>query len=503
MACMQGWRAEMEDAHLHCLDLPLGDDGKGAEGAAAPAPAPGQASLFAVFDGHGGQDVARYCAEHLGPVLGRHLGAAFAAGPGAADAAGGTVPQALAGAFHELDEQMYTAEGMRELSRHRAEDEPEVPEARKSELSALKRQIQVRAVGPGRASPPSATDPEPPQAGLRARAEAEAEAAAPTTATFSLGGFADEPEAAPNGADAPADAEAAEVEAGPGPGPGSNGAAAGGGADEEGEADEEDEEDGEEGEEGEGPSPAAIRALVRAQLLEEGALVVGSSVDLADGTEAAEEAAEEAEFEGPESGCTAIVAVLDWRNVAEGGRGELVVANVGDSRCVLSRGGKAVAMSEDHKPENAEEARRIAAAGGFVVNGRVNGNLNLSRAFGDAEYKQRRDLPPEAQIVTVAPDVRAVALERGDDFFLLACDGIWDVMSCQEAVDFVRERRARGEALEQICAAACDHCLAPNTDGPGDGCDNMSIMVVALKPDPPPAADLAREPPRKLQKVAA
>ena len=483
----------MEDAHLTETGLP--------REAAATA-------LFAVFDGHGGQDVARYCAEHLGPVLGRHLGAAFAAGPGAADAAGGTVPQALAGAFHELDEQMYTAEGMRELSRHRAEDEPEVPEARKSELSALKRQIQVRAVGPGRASPPSATDPEPPQAGLRARAEAEAEAAAPTTATFSLGGFAEEPEAAaPNGVDAPADAEAAEAEAGPGPG--SNGAS----ANEEDEADEEEEEDGEE-EEGEGPSPAAIRALVRAQLLPEGALVVGSSVDLvadadgnggAEAAEAAAEAEEEAEFEGPESGCTAIVAVLDWRNVAEGGRGELVVANVGDSRCVLSRGGKAVAMSEDHKPENAEEARRIAAAGGFVINGRVNGNLNLSRAFGDAEYKQRRDLPPEAQIVTVAPDVRAVALERGDDFFLLACDGIWDVMSCQEAVDFVRERRARGEALEQICAAACDHCLAPNTDGPGDGCDNMSIMVVALKPDPPPppAVDLAREPPCKLQKVAA
>jgi len=62
---------------------------------------------------------------------------------------------------------------------------------------------------------------------------------------------------------------------------------------------------------------------------------------------------------------------------------ELYVANAGDSRCVLCRDGKAVNMSEDHKPEDASEQERIAKAGGRVTcDGRVNGGLNLSRALG-------------------------------------------------------------------------------------------------------------------------
>lgn len=59
------------------------------------------------------------------------------------------------------------------------------------------------------------------------------------------------------------------------------------------------------------------------------------------------------------------------------------MANVGDSRCVLSRAGKAIDLSEDHKPENSPERERIVAAGGKVTaEGRVNGGLNLSRALG-------------------------------------------------------------------------------------------------------------------------
>ena len=80
-----------------------------------------------------------------------------------------------------------------------------------------------------------------------------------------------------------------------------------------------------------------------------------------------------------QAGCTAVVAIK---------RGdELYVANAGDSRGVLCRGTKAVALSEDHKPAHDVEKNRIIAAGGFLsdIGGvcRVNGNLNLSRAIGD------------------------------------------------------------------------------------------------------------------------
>ena len=78
--------------------------------------------------------------------------------------------------------------------------------------------------------------------------------------------------------------------------------------------------------------------------------------------------------------------------------GELFVANAGDSRCVLSRSGQAVAMTQDHKPNDAEEYARIQKAGGFVADGRVNGSLNLSRALGDLDYKQTKELGPEEQV---------------------------------------------------------------------------------------------------------
>lgn len=79
---------------------------------------------------------------------------------------------------------------------------------------------------------------------------------------------------------------------------------------------------------------------------------------------------------GEGSGTTAVMALL------RGGR-HLFVANVGDSRAVLSRRGTALDLSNDHKPEDPVELARITGAGGRVTpDGRVNGGLNLSRAFG-------------------------------------------------------------------------------------------------------------------------
>ena len=157
-----------------------------------------------------------------------------------------------------------------------------------------------------------------------------------------------------------------------------------------------------------------------------------------------------------------------------------MVANAGDSRCVLSRDGKAVALTEDHKPNNEEEFSRIMKAGGFVADGLVNGSLNLSRALGDLEYKQAQ-LPPEEQMVTANPEIRTLRLTHDDEFLILACDGIWDVLTNQEAVEFVRARLLQGMSPKEICEAACDHCLAEDTAGCGKGCDNMSIVISVFK----------------------
>lgn len=78
---------------------------------------------------------------------------------------------------------------------------------------------------------------------------------------------------------------------------------------------------------------------------------------------------------GSDSGCTACVALMR--------KSQIVVANAGDSRCVISRKGKAAELSFDHKPEDECERLRIEKAGGKVTaDGRVNGGLNLSRAIG-------------------------------------------------------------------------------------------------------------------------
>ena len=115
-------------------------------------------------------------------------------------------------------------------------------------------------------------------------------------------------------------------------------------------------------------------------------------------------------------------------------------ANAGDSRSVLGVKGQAKPLSFDHKPQNDRESekriitsdqsssitvekQRICAAGGFVDFGRVNGNLALSRAIGDFEFKKSADLQPEQQIVTAFPDVEVHEITEDDEFLVIACDG--------------------------------------------------------------------------------
>jgi len=98
------------------------------------------------------------------------------------------------------------------------------------------------------------------------------------------------------------------------------------------------------------------------------------------------------------AGCTACVALFV--------KNQLYVANAGDSRCVLSSNRTAVEMSLDHKPELTIEKDRISKAGGYVTEGRVNGNLNLSRAIGDLDYKKDNTLNEKEQLIIAYPDVK-------------------------------------------------------------------------------------------------
>lgn len=191
-------------------------------------------------------------------------------------------------------------------------------------------------------------------------------------------------------------------------------------------------------------------------------------------------------------GCTACICCVTSNSI--------IVANCGDSRAVLCRNGQAVPLSEDHKPNCPAERQRIYKAGGTVertaygnmVQFRVNGNLNLSRAIGDLEFKQQPHLAPDEQMICATPDVQVYPRESVDEFFVVACDGIWDVMGCQDVVDFVRERLPQGKQhddvkphspklLASIMEELMDHCISPDLSKTGGlGGDNMTAMVVVF-----------------------
>jgi len=184
-------------------------------------------------------------------------------------------------------------------------------------------------------------------------------------------------------------------------------------------------------------------------------------------------------------GCTAVCVLIS--------HADIVCANTGDSRAVLCRKGKAVALSQDHKPNDPVERRRIEGAGGNVKetsikngNGwrvvyRINGDLNLSRCIGDLRYKKRDDLPPNRQIVCSTPDIHIESRSPYDEFIVLACDGVWDVKTNDEVCRFIRDRLRKGQGITSIIETLLDDCITtdPKVTG-GLGADNMTCVVIKL-----------------------
>ncbi|KIX08769.1 uncharacterized protein Z518_03426 [Rhinocladiella mackenziei CBS 650.93] len=142
----------------------------------------------------------------------------------------------------------------------------------------------------------------------------------------------------------------------------------------------------------------------------------------------------------------------------------LYTANVGDARIVLCRNGKALRLSYDHKGMDENEGRRISKAGGLILNNRVNGVLAVTRALGDSYLKDLVTGHPYTTETVIQPDQ--------DEFLILACDGLWDVCSDQEAVDLVRHVQDPQDASKILV----DHALARFST------DNLSVMIVRFDP---------------------
>ncbi|CAE7319316.1 unnamed protein product, partial [Symbiodinium sp. KB8] len=158
----------------------------------------------------------------------------------------------------------------------------------------------------------------------------------------------------------------------------------------------------------------------------------------------------------------------------------LYMANAGDCRAVLSHEGLAVNLTQDHKPKVQAEKARIEAAGGWIANGRLNGVLGVSRAFGDAEHKAPRCQAAwgsefSSDPLTAAPEVTGVVLCPGDEFLIIASDGLWDVLSSQEAVNFTRRFLVeRSQDVQLAAAALVKKAMTLST------VDNTSVAIIGL-----------------------
>ncbi|GBG24084.1 Protein phosphatase 2C-like 1 [Hondaea fermentalgiana] len=163
------------------------------------------------------------------------------------------------------------------------------------------------------------------------------------------------------------------------------------------------------------------------------------------------------------SGSTAATCLV--REEEELGR-VLYCANVGDSRAVLCRqGGTAERLTYDHKASDPVEMKRIEDAGGFILRKRVLGILSVSRSFGDHAMKK---------FVVARPFTTRTRLTDDDSFLIVACDGVWDVMTDQEAVDFVQKAINDKVALEALSQYLVTEAISRGST------DNVTALIVML-----------------------
>ena len=149
----------------------------------------------------------------------------------------------------------------------------------------------------------------------------------------------------------------------------------------------------------------------------------------------------------------------------------------------MSRNGDCVELSKDHKPEDQVEIDRIEKSGSVITEGRVDGNLNLTRSLGDLKYKDRKHLTPEEQAITANPDVTVFPLSDDIDFIVMGCDGIWEKKSNEEQIDWIQNNNSyKDSKLKQAVIELLHDNLSPSIqETAGIGCDNMTCIIIKFK----------------------
>ncbi|CAI5735606.1 unnamed protein product [Peronospora farinosa] len=226
---------------------------------------------------------------------------------------------------------------------------------------------------------------------------------------------------------------------------------------------------------------------------------------------------QKAEEESLDDGTTAAVVLI------RGNR--LITANIGDSRAVVSIRGQALDIIEEQTPGRADERKRIENQGGWVNEERelqlsklhsmdlsdpeiqqkaervvkwvtiyrVNGELAVSRAIGDCDYKGKalskyeywafpegHDRAFHGDLVISVPECQEIEITPEFDFLILACDGLWDTIRSKEAVKFVADRLNEGYSATQASQSLANLAIRSGSS------DNVSVVIVLLNTEQAP-----------------
>lgn len=160
----------------------------------------------------------------------------------------------------------------------------------------------------------------------------------------------------------------------------------------------------------------------------------------------------------PEAGSTATVAYIEKLS----GKRVLHVASVGDSRCVLVKKDRTLRLSVDDRVEDPNERQRIIKQGGIIFNGRIIGQLMLSRCFGDWGIKEYG--------VIVNPHLANIDLSDDDLFLVIGSDGVWDVIKDEELKELTKSNTNSLEISKNIIVEA----IRRGSE------DNISCFVIRL-----------------------
>ncbi|KAG2861639.1 hypothetical protein PC113_g6991 [Phytophthora cactorum] len=220
---------------------------------------------------------------------------------------------------------------------------------------------------------------------------------------------------------------------------------------------------------------------------------------------------QKADEESLDDGTTAAVVLI------RGNR--LITANIGDCRAVVSIGGQALDIIEEQTPGRPDERERIEKQGGWVKEERelqlsklhsmdlsdpeiqqraervvkwvtiyrVNGELAVSRAIGDIDYKgealskyeywafpEGHDRVFHGDLVISVPECQEIEITPEFDFLILACDGLWDTIKSKEAVKYVADRLNEGYSAKQASQSLANLAIRSGSS------DNVSVVIVML-----------------------